>query len=229
MDAWADGLNYYLHTHPEVEPRVLDRFEPWMALTFSEGASGRHRAGEPARAGGTSTGRGGAAACGGRRAHPPECGRSGSRELARHARPRARAPGLQRHRHRAREHANGNALLLINPHTSFYFRHEAHVVSDEGLNAYGALTWGQFFVYQGFNETAGWMHTSSSGRQHRRVPGDGGGARRRLHYATARRSARWTTREVTVATGRTTAAWRAAFTAYRTHRGPSCARWTGAG
>jgi acyl-homoserine-lactone acylase len=61
-----------------------------------------------------------------------------------------------------REHRDGNALLLINPHTSFYFRHEAQVVSDEGLNVYGALTWGQFFVYQGFNETAGWMHTSSS-------------------------------------------------------------------
>ena len=57
---------------------------------------------------------------------------------------------------------DGNALLLINPHTSFFFRHEAHVTSDEGLNAYGALTWGQFFIYQGFNETAGWMHTSSS-------------------------------------------------------------------
>jgi len=36
MDAWADGLNCYLHTHPEVEPLVLRRFEPWMALTFSE-------------------------------------------------------------------------------------------------------------------------------------------------------------------------------------------------
>ena len=40
MDAWADGLNYYLHTHPEVHPRVLTRFEPWMALTFSEGSIG---------------------------------------------------------------------------------------------------------------------------------------------------------------------------------------------
>ncbi|HEX6940259.1 MAG TPA: penicillin acylase family protein, partial [Longimicrobiales bacterium] len=40
MDAWADGLNYYLYTHPEVEPWVLDRFEPWMALTFSEGSIG---------------------------------------------------------------------------------------------------------------------------------------------------------------------------------------------
>src|SRR4029078_11394033 len=31
----------------------------------------------------------------------------------------------------------------------------------EGLNAYGALTWGQFFIYQGFNDRTGWMHTSS--------------------------------------------------------------------
>jgi acyl-homoserine-lactone acylase len=30
------------------------------------------------------------------------------------------------------------------------------------LNAYGALTWGQFFIYQGFNDRAGWMHTSSN-------------------------------------------------------------------
>ncbi|CAN0597333.1 unnamed protein product, partial [Ectocarpus sp. 12 AP-2014] len=52
-------------------------------------------------------------------------------------------------------------MLLINPHTSFYFRGEVHVVSEEGLNAYGAVTWGQFFVYQGFNEKTGWMHTST--------------------------------------------------------------------
>jgi hypothetical protein len=57
--------------------------------------------------------------------------------------------------------ADGRALLLINPHTSFFFRSELQVTSDEGLNAYGAATWGQFFIYQGFNERAGWMHTSS--------------------------------------------------------------------
>ena len=56
---------------------------------------------------------------------------------------------------------DGHALLLINPHTSFYFRAEQQVTSGEGLNAYGAATWGQFFVYQGFNAKAGWMHTSS--------------------------------------------------------------------
>ncbi|WP_433966719.1 penicillin acylase family protein [Tunturiibacter gelidiferens] len=54
-----------------------------------------------------------------------------------------------------------HALLLINPHTSFFFRSELQMSSDEHLNAYGAVTWGQFFVYQGFNERAGWMHTSS--------------------------------------------------------------------
>jgi acyl-homoserine lactone acylase PvdQ len=54
-----------------------------------------------------------------------------------------------------------HALLLINPHTSFFFRSELQVTSDEGLNAYGAVTWGQFFIYQGFNERAGWMHTST--------------------------------------------------------------------
>ena len=56
---------------------------------------------------------------------------------------------------------NRRALLLINPHTSFFFRSELQVTSDEGLNAYGAATWGQFFIYQGFNERLGWMHTSS--------------------------------------------------------------------
>ena len=40
MDAWADGLNFYLATHPEVRPRAITRFEPWMALSFTEGSIG---------------------------------------------------------------------------------------------------------------------------------------------------------------------------------------------
>jgi acyl-homoserine lactone acylase PvdQ len=51
--------------------------------------------------------------------------------------------------------------LYINPHVTFYFRPEVHVNSEEGLSVYGAVTWGQFFVYQGFNKFNGWMHTSS--------------------------------------------------------------------
>jgi acyl-homoserine-lactone acylase len=34
MQAWAAGLNQYLAGHPGVKPKVLTRFEPWMALSF---------------------------------------------------------------------------------------------------------------------------------------------------------------------------------------------------
>src|SRR3712207_2593321 len=40
MTAWADGLNFYLAKHPNVKPRVIAKFEPWMALSFTEGSIG---------------------------------------------------------------------------------------------------------------------------------------------------------------------------------------------
>lgn len=167
--AWADGLNFYLATHPQTRPRALERFAPWMALAFTEGSIGgdveridlaalQAFYGDPAAAlaqverpaaaahpASTPERRAEIAASG--LVHPdPALEPTGSNGIA-------IAPARTR---------DGHALLLINPHTSFYFRHEAHVASGAGLNAYGALTWGQFFVYQGFNERAGWMHTSSA-------------------------------------------------------------------
>jgi acyl-homoserine-lactone acylase len=145
MNAYADGLNYYLHTHPAVRPRVIRRFEPWMALSFSEGSIGGDI--ERVSLAGLETFYGerrtGAAPSPAAPRHFVEP--TGSNGIA-------IAPSNTR---------NGRALLLINPHTSFFFRSEVQVSSDEGLNAYGAVTWGQFFVYQGFNERVGWMHTSS--------------------------------------------------------------------
>jgi acyl-homoserine-lactone acylase len=141
MSAWADGLNYFLATHPQVKPRVLKRFEPWMALSFTEGSIGGdieridRKALEEFYSGKQST------AVAALRDPEPR----GSNGIA-------IAPPLT---------AGGAALLLINPHTSFFFRSEQQVTSDEGLNVYGAVTWGQFFIYQGFNSHAGWMHTSS--------------------------------------------------------------------
>lgn len=144
MTGFANGLNYYLYTHPNVKPRAIARFEPWMALTFTEGSIGgdierinlaqlqAFYGKEPVKQ--TAL------------ADPPlHVEPTGSNGVA-------IAPSNTASRH---------ALLLINPHTSFFFRAEAQMTSDEGLNAYGALTWGQFFIYQGFNEKAGWMHTSS--------------------------------------------------------------------
>jgi len=146
MNAFADGLNYYLAKHPEVTPKVIKRFEPWMALSFSEGSIGgdieRVNVRQLQAFYGDSAERAARAAT---RSAPREP--TGSNGVA-------IAPSNTVDHH---------ALLLINPHTSFFFRAEVQVTSDEGLNAYGAVTWGQFFVYQGFNERAGWMHTSSGG------------------------------------------------------------------
>ena len=148
-DAFAAGINYYLFTHPQVKPDLLTHFEPWMPFYFSEGSIG------------------------------------GDIERVSISKIKAFYEGDQPlsivgndHQAMIREYlmepkgsngiaigreltSSGNALLLINPHTSFFFRGEVHVVSEEGLNAYGAVTWGQFFVYQGFNEKLGWMHTST--------------------------------------------------------------------
>jgi acyl-homoserine-lactone acylase len=148
MNAWADGLNFYLYKHPTVTPKVIKKFEPWMALSFSEGSIG----GDIERVNLRDL----EAFYGGKRTEPvalsaaqitdswePEP--TGSNGIA-------LGPSIT---------ASKKAMLLINPHTSFFFRSEVQVSSDEGLNAYGAVTWGQFFVYQGFNERVGWMHTSS--------------------------------------------------------------------
>lgn len=142
MVAFADGLNYYLYSNPEVEPKVIDWFEPWMALSFTEGSIGGDIERVNLRSLQDFYGETPLLAQNISRTDGEPRGSNGF----------AIAP---------ENTANGNALLLINPHTSFFFRSELHMVSEEGLNAYGAVTWGQFFVYQGFNEKAGWMHTSS--------------------------------------------------------------------
>lgn len=153
MDAYADGLNYYLATHPGVTPRVITRFEPWMALSFSEGSIGgdieRVNLGQLE------------AFYGSRRTGVRPAATSSSRYAAAAPERYVEPTGSNGMAIAPKNTAAGHALLLINPHTSFFFRSELQVTSDEGLNAYGAVTWGQFFIYQGFNERAGWMHTSS--------------------------------------------------------------------
>lgn len=144
MQAWADGLNYYLATHPQVKPRVLTRFEPWMALSFSEGSIG----GDIERVPLTQL----EAFYGKQRVAMTDDEKGLLFKEPKGSNGFAIAPSHTK---------NGHALLLINPHTSFFFRSEQQVTSGEGLNAYGAATWGQFFIYQGFNAQAGWMHTSS--------------------------------------------------------------------
>jgi len=155
MQAYADGLNFYLHEHPRVKPRVITRFEPWMALTFSEGSIGGdiERVSLPQLEAFYGKNTHSTAASAQARVRVPVSADDGWQfEEPTGSNGFAIAPSNT---------ASHHALLWINPHTSFFFRAEAQMASDEGLNAYGAITWGQFFIYQGFNERAGWMHTSS--------------------------------------------------------------------
>jgi len=145
MNAWADGLNFYLFRHPETKPRVIKHFEPWMALSFTEGSIGGDIETIGLEQLQAFYEKGQAAAVS--KVEPDTLAEpTGSNGIA-------ISPSNTVGHH---------ALLLINPHTSFFFRSELQMTSDEGLNAYGAATWGQFFIYQGFNEHAGWMHTSSA-------------------------------------------------------------------
>lgn len=143
-NAFADGINYYLYTHPEVKPRLLTKFEPWMPMYFSEGSIG----GDIERVSTRKI----------KAFHEGEDSKQFNQELKILEAEPAGSNGIAIS---GKLTASGNPILLINPHTSFFFRGEVHVVSEEGLNAYGAVTWGQFFVYQGFNEKTGWMHTST--------------------------------------------------------------------
>ena len=204
MNAWADGLNHYLATHPDVRPRVITRFEPWMTLSFTEGSIGgdieRISLSELASFYGTAKVALSAEERGVRPVEP-----RGSNGIA-------IAPRLTR---------NGRPLLLINPHTSFYFRSELHMTSDEGLNAYGASTWGQFFIYQGFNPRIGWMHTSSGVDSVDEFAETvvGSGSRRHYRYGKTLRplTRRLVTIKVRQADG--TLAERH-FTTWRSHHGP---------
>ena len=154
MDSFADGLNYYLFKHPEVKPRVIKHFEPWMALSFSEGSIG----GDIERVN--------ISQLEAFYSKPPVLQVSSRTEPLPeiayvHDSDPPEPTGSNGMAIAPSNTVDHHALLLINPHTSFFFRSELQMASEQGLDAYGAVTWGQFFIYQGFNEHAGWMHTSS--------------------------------------------------------------------
>jgi acyl-homoserine-lactone acylase len=143
LNAYADGINYFLYKNPQAKPLLLTRFQPWYPLLWTDGSIGaintadistaelkNFYSGEPGKTIAS--------------VKEPER-QTGSNGFA-------FGPSIT---------ASGNSILYINPHVTFYFRPEVHVKSQQGLDVYGAVTWGQFFVYQGFNEHCGWMHTSS--------------------------------------------------------------------
>jgi acyl-homoserine-lactone acylase len=125
MQAWADGLNAWLADHPKAKPLVLTHFEPWMALSFSEGSIGGDIERVPL------------SQLQAFYDHKQVAMTAAERGLI-WQEPKG-SNGIAIAPSRTKD---GHALLLINPHTSFFFRSELQMTSREGLNAYGAVTWG---------------------------------------------------------------------------------------
>ncbi|PSR53496.1 acylase [Adhaeribacter arboris] len=144
LNAYADGINYYLYKNSQVKPALLHRFKPWYPLLWTDGSIGAINTADV-----TVT--------------ELKNFYTGSQDFSSAIPKNAELPsGSNGFAFAPAKTESGNAILYINPHVTFYFRPEVQVQSQEGLNAYGAVTWGQFFVYQGFNEHCGWMHTSGN-------------------------------------------------------------------
>jgi len=144
LNAYADGINYYLYKNPKVKPALLTKFKPWYPYLWTDGSIGAISTADLTIG-----------------------------ELKKFYAPNDQTgsitPKYLDHQTGSNGFAiapqntlSGNAILYINPHTTFYFRPEVQINSEEGLRIYGAVTWGQFFIYQGFNDNCGWMHTSNN-------------------------------------------------------------------
>lgn len=144
LDAFADGINYYLYKHPDTKPALLSHFEPWYPLLWTDGSIGAINTAD---------------------VEVSDIKHMYDQEdfaqTKKNTQTDEALTGTNGFAISPKLTESGNAMLYINPHVTFYFRPEVHMVSEEGLNVYGAVTWGQFFVYQGFNEHCGWLHSSS--------------------------------------------------------------------
>jgi len=139
-DAYAAGLNYFLARNPKVQPRLLRRFEPWYPLALLRF---KYFQGEFLDYAGLAA-KDLRVTVETRPAEPPQ----GSNTWA---------VGPSRS-------ASGHAMLLINPHISFYGvaqYYEGHLHSDEGWNLSGVARYGFPFPYMGHNEALGWSHTDN--------------------------------------------------------------------
>jgi acyl-homoserine-lactone acylase len=166
--AYADGINRYLTTHPDSNPRLLKHFEPWYVLAMD-----RHMILDFIY----------------RRSHVKRPADRGPQDVALRAQqidatsvatdawsfPSPSVTGFAAEVRAAigsnawaiagSRTQSGSAMLFVNPHQPWYGMgqfHEVHVSSDEGLNFSGACFFGNPFPTIGHNEHLGWTYTVNS-------------------------------------------------------------------
>lgn len=151
-EAFVAGLNYYLEKHPDVKPRLINHFEPWMVLAFGrqlilemgfrytrlvdDFMPRSHGEIWTARTSSTVT-------------------QPFNQEFREHVGSNAWAiaPSRTKSKH---------AMLFINPHQPWFGFgqfYEAHLRSGDGWNFTGATFFGNPMLALGHNEHLGWAFT----------------------------------------------------------------------
>ncbi|MEO5781639.1 MAG: penicillin acylase family protein [Ginsengibacter sp.] len=216
LDASANGVNYFLYKHPEIKPAVLHRFQPWYALMRTNGSI-------------SATNTGGVSVQETKKFYTNNNVLSEIDETSfvKSEEDYQNVTGSNGFAVAPSKTKNKNAILYINPHVTFYFRSEVHMVSDEGLNVYGAVTWGQFFIFQGFNEHCGWMHTSGvadlADLYHEKIIKKN----KELFYEYDKSLKPISSKQITISYKKNDQEVQQTFTAYFTHHGPVMASRNG--
>jgi penicillin amidase len=144
VDAYAEGLNFYLEKHPEVHPRLLSKMEPWYPLAFI-----RYNYYQRGFLYSTGLSR-----------NQLQVGQAG-RGIAASTGSNGWVIGASRS-------ASGHPMLFINPHLSFFGPgqvYEGHVHSEQGWDFTGYTRFGFPFPYVGHNANVGWVSTDNSADQ----------------------------------------------------------------
>lgn len=146
--AFTAGMNYYLERHPEVRPRLITQFEPWMVVAFgrqllvemgyrytrlSHGFMPRTN----------------------EMIYAPQAAAFRSEDYQAHVGSNAWALAPSRT-------ASGGTMLYINPHQPWFGFgqfYECHLRSGEGWNFTGGTFFGNPMPGLGHNEHLGWAFT----------------------------------------------------------------------
>lgn len=161
LDGYAAGINYYLETHPDLKPKLLNHIEPWYSLALIR--RWYYLGGFLSRLNFTTAER--TAAFEAINGTPLQMAQL---EIPKYDPLDRKEFGSNSWAANGSKIKSTGSYLFINPHLPAFGigqTYEAHMMSDEGWNFSGYARFGYPLPYIGFNENLGWMSTDNFSNQ----------------------------------------------------------------